>query len=463
MSASARVRARAAKIVADVALHGKSLDGLIIDDASASRQERGLLRSLCYDGIRWYIRLDAMLDRLLTRPGQKLEPEVRALAIVGLCQLLHTDIPAHAAVTESVNAARVLGHPRAAGMINAILRRAQREHSTLSVDLDRRVALRTAHPQWFVDQLSEDWGVQSEAILRANNERPPFWIRVNRLRPTGVAYRQRLEAQGVGVAATLFDGEALRLERAVDVSDLPGFAAGEVSVQDAAAQLAARLVNPQAGERVLDACAAPGGKTGHLLELAPDVAELVAIDASEHRLRRVEQNLQRLALPATLVHADATEPAPWFDGRLFDRILIDAPCSGTGVIRRHPDIKLLRRRADIAPLALRQLQLLRALWPLLAPGGRLVYASCSVLRAETTAVAGEFLASQPAARDITAQCVAEWRSGGTDRLTHMDVGNGDLVGNTDRRSTSGVGLRIAAGTGGMDGFYYACFEKDKGS
>jgi 16S rRNA (cytosine967-C5)-methyltransferase len=458
MSASARVRARAARIVAEVASHGRSLDGLIIDDASASRQERGLLRSLCYDSIRWYIRLDAMLDRLLTRPGQKLEPELRALAIVGLCQLLHTDIPAHAAVTETVNAARLLGRPRAAGMINAILRRVQRERLTLSADLDRRVALRTAHPYWFVDRLREDWGAQSEAILRANNERPPFWVRVNRLRSTGADYRKRLEAHGFAVGANMFDDEALLLERAVDVNELPGFAAGEASVQDAAAQLAARLVDPHAGERVLDACAAPGGKTGHLLELAPGLAELAAIDVSEHRLQRVEQNLRRLALRATLVQADATEPLSWFDGRLFDRILIDAPCSGTGVIRRHPDIKLLRRPADIAPLATRQLQLLRGLWPLLAPGGRLVYASCSVLRAETTAVAGEFLASQPAVRDITAQCVAA-----TGQLTHVDVGTVDLVGNSDRLSTSDLGLRIAAGTGGMDGFYYACFEKDKGS
>jgi 16S rRNA (cytosine967-C5)-methyltransferase len=437
VSASARVRARAAKIVAEVAAHGRSLDAALRDDPQATPQERGLLRSLCYDSIRWYIRLDAILDRLLTRPGQKLSPEVRALAIVGLCQLLYTDIPEHAAVDETVNAARIIGHARAAGMVNAVLRRAQREHAQIEAEVDRDLAVRTAHPTWFVDSMTVDWGDVRDAVLAANNRRPPFWIRVNRLRSSGADYRARLQAQGVAVAASLFGEEALQLEQAMDVHELPGFAAGEVSVQDAASQLAGRLVAPQAGERVLDACAAPGGKTGHLLELAPELKELVAIDVSEERLRRVAENLDRLELRATLLAADASEPQAWFDGRLFDRILIDAPCSGTGVIRRRPDIKLLRRADDIPALAARQSQLLRALWPLLAPGGRLVYASCSALRAETTAVVSEFLASHAQARDVTGAAVAA--SG------QADPGGG--------------GLRIAAGTGGMDGFYYACVDK----
>jgi 16S rRNA (cytosine967-C5)-methyltransferase len=439
MSASARARARAAKIVADVAMRGRSLDACLTEAPQASAQERGLTRALSYDSIRWYIRLDALLRRLLSRPHQKLEPEVRALAIVGLCQLLYTDIPEHAAVAETVNAARVLDVARAAGLINALLRRAQREHAALSVEIDRDPGVRASHPRWLVEQLRTDWGARSDAILEANNERPPFWIRVNRLRASGADYRARLEAQGVAVAASLFDDEALLLSEAMDVSDLPGFAAGEVSVQDAAAQLAARIVAPRPGERVLDACAAPGGKTGHLLELAPDLGELVALDASADRLVRVAQNLERLGLNATLKAADATEPNEWFDGRLFDRILIDAPCSGTGVIRRHPDIKLLRRSGDIPPLAAKQLELLARLWPLLAPGGRLVYASCSALAAETTGVVQEFLGAH-AARDATPIIVAA----------------------TGQFASDATGLRIAAGTGGLDGFYYACIEKDKG-
>jgi 16S rRNA (cytosine967-C5)-methyltransferase len=395
-------------------------------DPQATRQERGLLRALTYDSIRWYLRLDALLERLLARPDQKLEPDVRALAIVGLCQLLYTEIPAHAAVAETVEAARYLGHARAAGLINAVLRRCQREHEQLGAQIDRDVAVRTAHPRWLVDALTAEWGEQAEAILAANNQRPPFWVRVNRRRTTGAQYRARLAASGIAVANSMYDDEALLLADAVDVADLPGFADGDVSIQDAAAQLGARLLAPEPGERVLDACAAPGGKTGHLLELQPELAELVAVDVSSERLTRIADNLHRLGLSATLAAGDATEPAGWWDGRRFQRILLDVPCSATGVIRRHPDIKLLRRPADIAALAARQLQLLRAVWALLAPGGRLVYASCSALQAETAAVVEAFKATDAQAHETTAA------------------------------------VRIAAGTAGMDGFYYACLEKTEG-
>jgi 16S rRNA (cytosine967-C5)-methyltransferase len=426
VSRSAAVRAAAAKIVAEVALRGRSLDAALTIDPRATRQERGLLRALTYDSIRWYLRLDALLDRLLSRPGQKLDADVRALAIVGLCQLLYTDIPAHAAVAETVEATRHLGQARAAGLINAVLRRCQREHEQLAAQIDRDVAVRTAHPRWLVDALDADWGEQAEAILAANNQRPPFWVRVNRRRTTGAQYRARLAASGIAVTQSMYDEEALLLADAVDVADLPGFADGEVSVQDAAAQLGARLVAPEPGERVLDACAAPGGKTGHLLELQPELAELVAVDVSSERLTRIADNLQRLGMSATLAAGDAGEPSGWWDGKPFQRILLDVPCSATGVIRRHPDIKLLRRAEDIAALAARQLQLLRAVWTLLAPGGRLVYASCSALQAETAAVVEAFKATDAQARETTAA------------------------------------VRIAAGTAGMDGFYYACLEKPEG-
>jgi len=407
-------------------MRGRSLDAALSIDPQATRQERGLLRALAYDSIRWYLRLDALLARLLARPAQKLEPDVRALAIVGLCQLVYTQIPEHAAVAETVEAARHLGHARAAGLINAILRRCQREHEQLGAQIDRDVAVRTAHPRWLVDALAADWGEQVEAILAANNQRPPFWIRVNRRRTTGAQYRARLAASGLAVADSMFDDEALLLADAVDVTDLPGFSDGEVSVQDAAAQLGARLVAPEPGERILDACAAPGGKTGHLLELQPELAELVAVDVSSERLTRIADTLRRLGLSATLSAGDAAEPAGWWDGKPFQRILLDVPCSATGVIRRHPDIKLLRRQDDIAALAAKQLQLLRASWALLAPGGRLVYASCSALQAETVAVVQAFKATGAQARETAAA------------------------------------VRIAAGTAGMDGFYYACLEKTEG-
>lgn len=442
MSRSAQVRAQAARIVAQVAANGRSLDGLLADARGGSPQERGLLRSLCYDSIRWYIRLDALLDRLLTRPGQVLEPDVRALAIVGLCQLLYSEVPPHAAVDETVNAARVLRQPRAAGLINAVLRRCQRDGAKLAAVVDRDPAVRAAHPQWLTAALNADWPQRAASMLDANNQRPPFWLRVNRRRSSGVEYRGRLQAAGLEVIDSRFDDHTLLLSRAVDVDELPGFAAGLVSVQDGAAQLAAHLLAPAPGDRVLDACAAPGGKTCHLLELQPRIAELVAVDVSKERLVRVNENLQRLGLSATVVEGDAAMPQQWWDGRAFDRILLDVPCSATGVIRRHPDIKLLRRPEDIPVLAQRQRELLHRVWGLLKPGGRLLYASCSVLRMETTAVVAEFLTAMQSARDVT-----------PDRMKDLGMSRDDA---------SMPGHAIATGTAGMDGFYYACLEKLEG-
>ncbi|HEY6644545.1 16S rRNA (cytosine(967)-C(5))-methyltransferase RsmB [Povalibacter sp.] len=445
MSGSAAIRARAARIVAQVAFHGRSLDAALTADNAGTPQERGLLRSLCYDSIRWYVRLDALLKRLLTRPNQVLEPELHALAIVGLTQLLYTDIPPHAAVDETVNAVRALRQPRAAGLINAILRRCQREGAKLAAQIDRDLAIRTAHPAWLVHALIEDWADRAPDILAANNQKPPFWLRVNRRRIAGTEYRRLLEAAGHEIAASFFDDHALRLAQAVDVHGLPGFSDGQISVQDAAAQLAAFLLAPRAGDRVLDACAAPGGKTCHLLELQPQLAELIAVDVSKERLVRVTENLQRLQLQATVVAADAAEPAQWWDGKPFDRILLDVPCSATGVIRRHVDIKLLRRADDIPALVQRQRQLLVSAWSMLRPGGRLLYASCSVLRAETVDVLEEFLGSRPDARDVTRE--------------QLQALPGDV---TAGMQLVGPGQSIVTGTAGMDGFYHACLEKQEG-
>ena len=437
----ADIRARAARIVAQVADQGRSLETLLVSDAE-NAQERGLTRSLVYGTVRWHVRLIEVLSRLSARPVQELDPELRALLLVGLYQLLHTDIAAHAAVAETVDAARSLGYPKAAGFVNAVLRRCQREGGDIAAELDRSPALRTAHPKWLATLFKQDWPEQFEAILDANNRHPPMWLRVNACRATAEEYLQRLN--DAGIAAFLSDcaPQAIRLEAATDVRNLPGFVEGDVSVQDAAAQLAALLVAPLPGDRVLDACAAPGGKTCHLLELEPRIAELIAVDISSERLARVQENLDRLGLQAILLQGDAGDPNSWWDGELFDRILLDVPCSATGVIRRHPDIKLLRRATDIVDLARRQAVLLRRTWELLKPGGRLVYASCSALKAENAAVIAAFLKETRGARDITVQALGE-----------------QLPAACRLAPYAGPGHAIPAGEAQMDGFYYACLAK----
>jgi 16S rRNA (cytosine967-C5)-methyltransferase len=367
--------------------------------------------------------------------------------LVGLFQLLHTDIAPHAVVSETVEATRALKQPKAAGFVNAILRRCQREAAAVLAVIDSEAfdaegAVQTSHPHWFVQLLARDWPQNYKQILAANNAHPPMWLRVNRQHTTAQEYLQRLNDAGLVAHLSDCAPDAIHLAIPTDVRNLPDFSAGHVSVQDAAAQLAAYLLAPQAGDRVLDACAAPGGKTCHLLELEPRIGELVALDVSAPRLRKVQENLTRLNLQATLLVGDASEPDAWWDGRPFNRILLDVPCSATGVIRRHPDIKLLRRAADIDDLAQRQADLLTQLWPLLAPGGRLLYASCSALRRENAAVVAAFLKAHAGAIDCTAADLAV-------RLPATCV----------LRPYAGPGHAIAAGEAQMDGFYYACLEK----
>lgn len=436
MTMPAEIRARAARIVAQVSRDGKSLTDLLLNTEGGA-QDRGLLWSLSYGTIRWQIRLEAMLDALSSRPQRELDPELRGLLLVGLYQLLHTDIATHAAVAETVEATRMLRQPRAAGFVNAVLRRCQREGKALGETIDRDSGIRTAHPQWMIDALQRDWPDHYENILDANNTHPPMWLRINARRMKIETYEALLRAAGMTAERSAIAPEALRLTAPIDVRSLPGFEAGDVSVQDAAAQLAAHLLNARPVDRVLDACAAPGGKTCHLLELQPRITELIALDVSAARLRRVRENLERLHLDAVLLEGDAGKPEAWWDGRPFDRILLDVPCSATGVIRRHPDIKLLRRQSDIADLSRRQGELLRAAWPLLAPGGRLLYSSCSALKAETSAVVRDFLAAHPNARDVTSSACASL----------------GLSVDAD------PGIAIYAGQAQMDGFYYACMEK----
>jgi len=318
-----------------------------------------------------------------------------------------------------------------------VLRRFQRERDVLLARIDSDLAVRSAHPRWLVDALRREQGARVEAILEANNTHPPMWLRVNRRRWSVTEAAAALEAGGWQVFRHQLAPDALRIEPPADVRRLPGFAEGRLSVQDAAAQLAVELLGPQPGERILDACAAPGGKTCHVLERVDGRCELTALDVSEARLGRVRDSLARLGLAADVRAGDAGEPGAWWDGRPYDRVLLDVPCSATGVIRRHPDIKLLRRARDIPALAQRQRQLLAASWRLLAPGGTLLYTSCSVLQAENQGVVGAFLAATPEARDVTSILTVGWPS----------------------RPAAGAGYAILPGEAGMDGFYYACLRK----
>lgn len=345
--------------------------------------ERGALQDIVYGSLRQLGRLDAWLDALLQRPLT--EPQLGWLLRVALYQLAYTRAPAHAVVHNAVSAAGQGWRP---GLVNAVLRNFQRRRAELEKLADARPSARWSHPDWWIAKLQDQHPERWQAILDASLLHPPFTLRVNRRHGDVADYMRRLNEAGLPAHQT--GADAVTLEKAVPVHTLPGFDAGEVSVQDAGAQWAARLLDAQPGERVLDACAAPGGKTGHILERA-DV-ELTALDVDATRLARVQDNLDRLHLHATLIEGDAAKPDAWWDGRPFDRILADVPCSASGVVRRNPDIKWLRRPDDIAQFAAQQAVMLEALWRLLAPGGTLLYATCSIFHEENDGQVRAFLA-----------------------------------------------------------------------
>lgn len=428
------VRAAAARGVARV-IQGGSLNDLLpaILGGIAEAQDRALVQELVYGTLRWGPRLEFLLSHLLDRPLRKREPGIHALLMVGLYQLLYMRMPPHAAVAETVEAARLMKKPWATGLANAVLRRFQREQESLLAKADAHPVGSSAHPDWLLKKLREDWPDDWQAIVAGNNARPPMWLRVNRRHTTRDAYLEALREAGIEGSMQEFLPDAILLADAVDVCALPGFANGDVSVQDAAAQFAADLMVPQSGERILDACAAPGGKTCHLLERQTGLQSLVAVEKDEARLDRVAENLARLHLAASLVHGDAAKPEDWWDQQLFDKILLDAPCSATGVIRRHPDIKLLRRARDIESLAGLQARLLDKLWPLLAPGGRLIYATCSVLAQENEKQIAAFLRRHEDAAPLPIAAV--WGR------------------------PAGFGRQILPGEAGMDGFFYAVLIK----
>jgi 16S rRNA (cytosine967-C5)-methyltransferase len=368
-------------------------------DKVAAR-DRGLAQDLAFGAARWQPRLSLLIDKLLEKPLKAGDRDIEALLLIGLYQLFYTRIPPHAAIGETVSAAASLKKPWARGLLNAVLRNAQRDGSALLAEMERDPVVRTAHPRWLQKALKAAWPEHWEAVCAANNAHPPLILRINQRVTSRAAYLQQLGEAGIPAEFCSFSVDGIRLLEARDVLTLPGFAEGHVSVQDEAAQLAASLLQLAPGQRVLDACCAPGGKTCHLLERQADLAGVVALDLEEKRLQRVRENLQRLNFEAQLVAADARATQVWWDGQPFQRILLDAPCSATGVIRRHPDIKITRQASDIIALANLQGELLDALWPTLEMGGILLYATCSVLPEENSDNIARFLSRTADAREL---------------------------------------------------------------
>lgn len=426
-------RAIAAQALAEIALRGASLRDAMERHARKlpDSRDRALLMALLSEGARWWLRFDPTLDRLLEKPLRQKEPVVHALLVLGLVQLEVLGLQDYAAVAATVEATRSLKKPRLAGLVNAVLRRWQRERESLLATLDSDPRTRHAHPAWLAKTIGQDWPAQAEAVMTADNREPPLMLRVNRRFGNREAFIEQLRLDGHTAVAHDWLTDGIVLPHSVDVTRLPGFEDGAFAVQDGAAQVAADLTELHDGLRVLDACAAPGGKACHLLERA-DI-DLTALEFDAARTERIRQNLMRLRLNAKLVVGDAGAPKGWWKGPCFDRILIDAPCSATGVLRRRPDVRLHRRASDIAALVAQQQRILAALWPLLAPGGRLLYITCSLLRAENEGVVAPFLAEHADARAVPFE---------------LPVGQ-----------AAAVGWQILPGDGDLDGMYYAVLEK----
>jgi 16S rRNA (cytosine967-C5)-methyltransferase len=426
-------RALAARSLADVAMRGASLREVMERNAPKLRdpRDRALLMALLSEGARWWLRFDAAIDQLLEKSLRHKDPAIHALLVLGLVQMDILQLQDYAAVAATVEATRALKRPQLAGLVNAVLRRWQRERVSLIDRLDAKPQTRHAHPEWLAKALARDWPAQAEAVMAADNIEPPLMLRVNRRRITRAALLAQFEASGYAARAHSWLADALVLPHSSDITRMPGFEDGLFAVQDGAAQVAADLAELKDGMRVLDACAAPGGKACHLLERAN--IDLTALEVDAKRGERIRQNLMRLRLDAKIVIGDAGAPAGWWKRQPFDRILIDAPCSATGVLRRRPDVRLHRRESDIAAMHEQQRRILSALWPLLAPGGRLIYITCSVLRAENEAIVSELLAEQPDAHALTFALPAG--------------------------QAAAIGWQILPGDGDLDGMYYAVLEK----
>ncbi|SMB87463.1 16S rRNA m(5)C-967 methyltransferase [Pasteurella testudinis DSM 23072] len=421
-TAALSTRALAAQILLQVLDQGKSLSALLPEAAAQVKpQDQPLLQEICFGICRVLPRLERIIALLLSKPLKGKTRIVHCLLLVGLYQLLYLRIPPHAAVDEVVNAAAALKSDGFRSLLNGVLRRFLREQESILATVDKH--WQTLHPEWLVNQLKKDYPQQWRQIVEANNQKPPMWLRVNQQYCSSEAYLALLAQHGIAAQAVADQPDcAIRLQSAVSVNQLPHFAQGWVTVQDCHAQWAGLLLEPQNGELILDACAAPGGKTTHILQLAPQ-ADVIALDVEAARLQRVKENLQRLNQQAQVICGDAAQPQQWLaDGVMFDRILLDAPCSATGVIRRHPDIKWLRQEQDIAALSALQQQILTALWTRLKSGGTLLYATCSVLKQENQRQIDDFVAQHADAEPVA--IFGQQHAGGKQFLPEEQGGDG---------------------------------------
>jgi 16S rRNA (cytosine967-C5)-methyltransferase len=436
---AASARSLAAHAVARILREGVTLDAALKAALVAANPQIGsTVRSLSYGAVRGYYRHEAILSRLLSTPVKSLDFLVRALLSVALYELEDERTPQYAVVDAAVETAKSTDAARAAGLINAVLRRYLRERAALDADIARNPATRHASPVWLADRLRADWPVRWTQLLAAGDAQAPMWLRINGRRTTTDEYLEMVRAAGLVARAEPRVPHAVLLDAPCDVQDLPGFAQGLVSVQDLGAQCVAFPLGLAAGQRVLDACAAPGGKTALIAEREPDLAKLVAVDIDPRRLVRVRENLTRANLHADVQSGDAGDPAAWWDGVPFDRILLDAPCSGLGVIRRHPDIRLRKSPSDIDKLPQLQRRLLDSAWSMLKAGGRLVYVTCTVTRSENRDLIGAFLRGTDGAHSVPAEEWAGWPNFG---------------------EADDFGRQILPGEAGADGFYYAALTK----
>jgi len=428
------IRVAAAEVIAQV-LRGQSLSMLLPEYAPrVDEKDRALFKEICFGSLRWYPQISILLKQLIQKPLREKDLEIQGLIVSGIYQLMYMRISEHAVVNETVSAVNGLNRKWAKGLVNAVLRSFQRQKMSLLEEQVNNATFQSAHPKWLMRKLIHAWSqATTDDIIAANNDRGPMTLRVNRRHGLRSEYIQRLEAAGIIGVETVHSEDGVVLDSPVDVTALPGFAEGDVSVQDEAAQLAVGLLSLKPGLSVLDACSAPGGKTCHILEAEPNLSSVLAIDSEARRMPRVQENLSRLRLSAQLKIADAGDLDSWWDEHTFDRILLDAPCSATGVIRRHPDIKILRKPTDIDKLAIIQARLLEILWQTLSNEGILVYATCSILPEENDQVVKAFVSSHNEAEIMTIE--ANWGVA------------------TD------CGRQLFPTINGSDGFYYARLRK----